>query len=109
TGIHPGSSPGQAFARKRSSLSPGLTALFSADLLWVSTDGEQIVRHRIKAGMHDLIVHREDKNRVEVLLHRRFQIRSGFAIDVPRLALRRSVKLRFERWHAKDCDARIGD
>ena len=64
-------------------------------------DAEEIVRHRIKASVHDLVVHREHENGVEVTFQRGLERFAGFAIHVTCLALRRSVQLRFQGWHAE--------
>ena len=39
-----------------------------------AADGEQIVRHLVKAGVHHLIVHAEHEDVVEIMLHHLLQV-----------------------------------
>ena len=43
--------------------------------LLIAANREKIVRHLVIACVHDLVVHTEHKNCVEVFFHRRFEIR----------------------------------
>ena len=43
--------------------------------LLIAANSEKIVGHFMVARVHDLVVHTEHKNRVEVFFHRRFEIR----------------------------------
>jgi hypothetical protein len=54
----------------------------------MTRDTEQVVSHRVEAGMNNLVIHRKYKYRVEVSLERLLERVAGFAIDVTGLALR---------------------
>src|SRR6266478_1949378 len=62
----------------------------------VCGNSNQIVCHLVIAGMHRFIVHREHEDAVEVTLHDLLEIRHRLAVDMPGLALRRSIGLRLE-------------
>ncbi len=46
-----------------------------------------IVRHGRKAGMHDFVVHGEQKNVMKITLKQRLQVLAALAVDVTQLAL----------------------
>src|SRR5215208_789830 len=68
----------------------------------MAADSQQIMCHRIKAGMHHFIVHGEYEYRVEVPLERALERLSRLAVHVTGLALRGSIGLRLERRHSED-------
>src|SRR5450759_1244395 len=74
----------------------------SANVAAVTSDPDEVVGHRIESRMDHFVIHREDEHRMETTLERSFELVSGFAVDVSRLALRRSMGLRLQRWHAED-------
>src|SRR4051812_48566575 len=82
----------------------------------MTSDTQEIMRHRIESGVDDFIIHREHENRMEMTLERTLEGVTGFAIDMPGLALRGRMALGFQRGHPEDRDAlrrerrnRVGD
>src|SRR6266851_4828251 len=58
--------------------------------------------HRAETGMHDLVIHRKNKDVLEMPRHQRAKLRLGLTVDMARLARRRGTDLRLERGHADD-------
>ena len=54
------------------------------------------MRHLVKTGMNDLIVHGEHEDIMEELLHGLLEVRHAFAIHMPRLTNGGCIVLRFQ-------------
>src|SRR4051812_39394683 len=52
----------------------------SAISLWTGTHREQVLRHRMETGMHDLVIHRKHNNRGEILLQQNFELLAALAV-----------------------------
>ena len=67
-------------------------------------NAEEVMRHRIIAGVNDFVIHRKDEDVVKKSAEQFFQGGASFAIYVTRFARRRGMDLRFQGGRSKNED-----
>src|SRR4051794_5275545 len=77
-------------------------------LFRTGTHHEQILRHRIVTGMHNLIVHRKHKNAGEILLEQHLEFLAALAIAALSSTRWRGILLRLQRARADNENTVIG-